>query len=606
MKKTLLFLISLFIFGKALADPNVKASAPSAVAVGDRFRVEYSINDKATEIRADFDVKGLELLYGPATGTSISIVNGVQSMSSSFTYTLVATEEGTYTIPPATIISGGSSYKSNSLTIKVLPADQSANPSGQSSGRNRSSSEQVNIKDVHLDLSLSKSSAYQGEAIVATLKLYFRNTPITAVSDAKLPDFDGFTIQEKELGEDNETTLEQYKGQNYQMHKLAQWVLFPSRTGEITIPSASLIAQAQVVTHRSTGGFFDFPMDYAQNVEIPLKSSEKKIKVNALPSGKPAVFSNGVGDFSIVSELTSNKVKSNDAVIYRIKIEGTGNLKYVNAPEPQFPSDFEVYDPKEDYSGKTTPQGVSGSKVIEYTIVPRHAGTFEIPSLEFSYFDLKSAQYKTITTEKYTIEVEKGIGESSDNSGNVSNYGGVAQERLKVLGNDIRYIHKVDDSDLFKEDSKFFGSFMYWLFYLIPLIIFAVLAFVYRRQIKLNADQDLLRTRKANKVATKRLKEASAALKAKKQNEFYEALNKAMSGYVGDKLNIKLSDLKSETIKEQLTNKGVSEELIKEYFDIVSTCEFARYAPSSDDHAMDQLFKKASECIDNLEDNIKK
>ena len=605
MKKTLLFLVSLFIIGKVYADPIVKASAKSAVAVGDRFQVEYTINDKATEIRADLDVPGLQVVYGPATGTSISIINGVQTISSSFTYTLVATQEGTYTIPAATIISGGNPYKSNAVTIKVLPADQSSGTSSGNSGRTQERTQQISADDVHLEMSLSKTSAYLGEAIVATLKVYFRNTPIHSFSNAKLPDFDGFTAQNRDLDE-QEATLERYKGANFQMYPLAQWILFPSRTGEITIPSATIDAIAQVITHRSSGGWFDFPMDYASNVEIPLKSPAKKVTVKALPSGKPDSFSNGVGDFSISTEITSQKVRANDAVIYRINIDGTGNLKYIEAPSPNFPSDFDVYDPKEEMNAKTIAQGVSGKKTIEYTIIPRHAGTFEIPALEFSYFDVKSAQYKTIKTDSYSIEVEKGIGDNSDSSGNVSNFSGTAQERLKVLGNDIRYIHNIESDNLSEDKDSFFGTMGYWLFYIIPLLILCVLAFIYRRQIRLNANQDLIRTRKASKVATKRLKEASIALKSKNQATFYESLHKAMLGYASDKLNIKLSELTSDKVQEQLSAKGVSEEIVKEYFDIVSTCEFARYAPSSDAQAMDQLYNKATECINILEDNIKK
>ncbi|MCF0179397.1 MAG: protein BatD [Bacteroidales bacterium] len=605
MKKTLLLLISLFIIGKAFADPVVKATAKSAVAVGDRFQVEYTINDKATDIRADFNIPGLDLVYGPATGTSISIINGVQSMTSSFTYTLIAQKEGTYTIPAATIVSGGNSYKSNSITIKVLPADQSSGSSPSSSSRNQEKKAQVNPDDVHLELSLSKNSAYIGEAIVATLKVYFRNTPIHSFSNAKLPDFDGFTAQQKDLNE-QEATLERYNGANYQMYPLAQWILFPTRTGEIKIPSATIDAIAQVITHRSTGGWFDFPMDYAANVEIPLKSAEKKVTVKSLPSGKPASYSNGVGEFNISTELTSKSVKANDAIIYRITIEGTGNLKYVEAPTPNFHTDFDVYDPKEDLKAKTTAQGLSGSKVVEYTIIPRHAGTFEIPSLEFSYFDVKSGQYKTINTESYSLEVEKGVGDNSGSSNNVSNYAGAAQERLKVLGNDIRYIHILNSEDLDDDDTEIYGSYIYWLFYIVPILILAILAIVYRREVRLNSNKDLLRRRKASKVAIKRLKESAAALKAKNQNDFYEALHKALFGYASDKLNIKISELTTDSIAESLEQKSVPEDLIKEYLDIISTCEFARYAPSGDSQAMDQIYARATECIDNLEDNIKK
>ena len=613
MKKTLVFLLSLFIVCKAFADISVKASAPSAVAVGQQFRVEYSVNDNATEIRVDIKDKGFDVLYGPASGSmfSTSIVNGnvTKTQTTTFTYTLMATAEGSFTIPAATVKVGGSTYSSNSLTIKVLPADQSSGSTGRSQRNhdsgNNGGSQKVSADDVHLDLALSKTSVYEGEAIVATLKLYFRNTPIHTITDAKLPDFDGFTVQEMDLGEP-EASLERYKGANYQMYPIKQWLLFPSRNGEISIPSAQLKAIAQVVTRRSAGGWFDFPMDYTTNVEVPLTSASRVVKVSPLPSGKPSSYYNGVGEFNIKSELTSNKVKANDAIIYRITIDGIGNLKYVNDPTPEFPSDFEVYDPKEELNARTTSQGVSGKKVIEYTIIPRHAGMFEIPALEFSYFDVKSGQYKTLQTDSYQVEVEKGIGDNTDSQNSYTNYSGSNQERLKVLGNDVRYIHKLDADDISKNDKVFFGSTLYWLLYIIPLLVFIILSIIYRRNLKINSNAELLRTRKANKIAVKRLKDAASALKSKDQNIFYEAIHKAMFGYVSDKLNIKLSELTSANVKEQLLKHSVSSELVNQYEDIISTCEFARYAPTSDAQAMDQLYNKASECLNNLESQIKK
>lgn len=610
MKRILFIILSLIITNVAFADVTFKASAPSAVAAGQQFRVEYSVSDNATDIRVDIADKGFDVLYGPATGSmsSTTIVNGkmTSTHTTTFTYTLLAQKEGTYTIPAATVKVDGKPYTSNSLTIKVLPADQSEGGNTGSSSQRRSEGEQnVKADDVHLELSLSKTSAYEGEAIVATLKLYFRNTPIHSISDAKLPDFDGFTVQDMDLG-DPEATLERYKGSNYQMYPIKQWLLFPSRSGEITIPAAYIKAIAQVVTRRSSGGWFDFPMDYTSNVEVPLYSSARTVKVTSLPSGKPASYSNGVGDFKIKSELTNNKVKANDALIYRITIEGIGNLKYVNDPEPEFPADFEVYDPKSDISSRTTSQGVSGKKTIEYTIIPRYAGNYQIPALEFSFFDVKSGQYKTMTTDSFELEVEKGIGDNSDSQQSVSNYSGTNQERLKVLGNDIRYIHNLKSSDIQKESRTLFGSLLYWMFFIIPALVFAIFAIIYRRQLKLNANTELRRTRKANKVAVKRLKEAAAALKVKDQSLFYESLHKAMFGYVSDKMNIQLSELNSERVKEQLAAHAVSEDTISEYSDIVSTCEYARYAPSSDSQAMDKLYDRASECINKLESQIKK
>ena len=241
MKRTLLILVSIFAVISAYAEITVKASAPSAVAVGQQFRVEYSVNDKATEIRADIEGKGFDVLYGPASGSmsSTQIINGnvTRSITTTFTYTLLATAEGTFTIPAATVKVNGDQHTSNSLTIKVLPADKQdeAGSTANSRKNQQGVGEKVNVDDVHLDLSLSKTDVYEGEAMVATLKLYFRNTPIHSLADAKLPDFDGFTVQDMDLG-NPEASLERYKGANYQMYPIKQWLLFPSRTGEITIP----------------------------------------------------------------------------------------------------------------------------------------------------------------------------------------------------------------------------------------------------------------------------------------------------------------------------------------------------------------------------------
>jgi len=623
----LLFTLILSLLTTALvwADTTFRASAPSAVAVGQQFRVEYVVTARATGISVDLNDKGFDVLYGPSTSSSqsTSIVNGQMSSEyrTTFTYVLEATKEGTFQLPAATIKVDGQTLTSNSVSVKVLPADQQQQASDQGNGRQGRNQQggqaaKFNKDDVHLVLDLSKTSAYEGEAVLATLKLYWRNTQMGNPSDVKLPDFEGFTVQD--MDNDNaQATLEHYQGANYQMYPLCRWLLFPSRSGELTIPAASLKANVQVVTTRRSGGFFDWPMEYTQNVEVPLQSAARKINVKALPAGKPASYMNAVGDFRVKSELTASQVKTNDAVIYRITIEGTGNLKYVKEPQPEFPSDFEVFDPKVDLSTKASSAGVSGRKTIEYTLIPRHSGTFTIPALQFGSFDPKSGQYRTSETSSHTLEVEKNGDESSQSSGNAIDFSGTNQERLRVLGNDIRYLHNIDADQL--EQGKvdeatgrveplhpFFGSLGYWLFFLIPFIAFCVLAFIYRRHIRRLADVAGTRTRRAGKVAERRLKEASRALKAKEESNFYEAIHKAILGYVGDKLRIPLSDLSQDTISETLASHNVSTETIQTVKEVLDTCQFARYAPSTDSHAMDDLYKKTSDVIDTLESEIKK
>ena len=601
------------------ADTTFRAKAPSSVAVGQQFRLEYVVTARASGITVDLKDSGFDVLYGPTTSSSssTSIVNGQMSseVRTTFSYVLSATKEGTFTLPAATIKVDGQTLTSNSVSVRVLPADQQ--PEGSSSSaRSQQGGAQAkfNKDDVHLVLDLSKTSVYEGEAIVATLKLYWRNTQMGNPSDVKLPDFEGFTVQD--MDNDNaQASLEHFNGANYQMYPLVKWLLFPSRSGELTIPAASLTANVAIVSTRRTGGFFDWPMEYTENVAVPLRSAARKVNVKSLPAGKPTSYMNAVGNFNVKSVLTADKVRANDAVIYRITIDGIGNLKYVKEPQPEFPTDFEVFDPKVDLSTRATSSGVQGKKTIEYTVIPRHAGKYEIPALEFSYFDVKSGQYKTLRTESYTLEVEKGPNDSS--TGGAVDFTGTNQERIRVLGNDIRYLHSVDADalDLGKIDPAtgkpeplmpFFGTPAYWMFFLVPFLVFVILAFVYRRRIRRMADIAGMRTRRAGKVAERRLKEAKKALNAKDENAFYEAIHKAILGYVCDKLRIPLSDLTQDTVSEMLEQHSVPQETIHEVKDVLDTCQFARYAPSTDSQAMDVLYKKTSKVIDRLESEIKK
>ncbi len=622
MRRKFLFTLILTFLTTATmwAAPTFRAQAPGSVAVGQQFRLEYVVTARASGISVDLKDTGFEVLYGPTTSSSssTSIVNGQMSseVRTTFSYVLSATKEGTFTLPAATIKVDGETLTSNSVSVKVLPADQQ--PAGQSSSaRSQQGGAQAkfNKDDVHLVLDLSKTSAYEGEAIVATLKLYWRNTQMSNPSDVKLPDFEGFTVQD--MDNDNaQASLEHFNGANYQMYPLVKWLLFPSRSGELTIPSASLTANVAIVSTRRTGGFFDWPMEYTENVAVPLRSAARKVNVKALPAGKPASYMNAVGSFNVKSVLTADKVRANDAVIYRITIDGVGNLKYVKEPEPEFPTDFEVFDPKVDLSTRATSSGVQGKKTIEYTIIPRHAGKFEIPSLVFSYFDVKSGQYKTIRTDSYTLEVEKGPNEGNAGGGAVD-FSGTNQERIRVLGNDIRYLHSVDADrlDLGRIDPEtgkpeplkpFYGTLAYWLFFLVPFLAFVILAFIYRRRIRRMADIAGMRTRRAGKVAERRLKAAKKALNAKDENAFYEAIHKAILGYVCDKLRIPLSDLTQDTVSEMLEKHSVRPETIHDVKEVLDTCQFARYAPSTDSQAMDVLYKKTSKVIDRLESEIKK
>ena len=260
---------------------------------------------------------------------------------------------------------------------------------------------------------------------------------------------------------------------------------------------------------------------------------------------------------------------------------------------------FDVYDPKVDNQVRLTREGLTGNKVIEYLAIPRHAGTYKIPGVSFSYFDIRSKSYKTLKTEEYVINVEKGAGNADQVIANFTN-----KEDLKVLGEDIRYI-KQNEVTLQPKGSFFYGSMTYWLFYIIPALAFIIFFIIYRKQAAENANVAKMRTKKANKVATKRMKLAGKLLSENKKDAFYDEVLKALWGYISDKLNIPVSRLSKDNIEEKLRNHGVNEELIKEFLNALNDCEFARFAPGDENQAMDKVYSSSIEVISKMENSIK-
>ncbi|MDO4164551.1 MAG: BatD family protein [Bacteroides sp.] len=610
MRKIIFLWIALIAFGlHAYADDKVTftASAPDAVAVGDQFRLSYTVN---TQNVRDFrvpSVKGFDVLMGPSRSYSMQSINGKTSETLTYTYILMATTEGTFTIPGATITAGGNQMISNSVQIKVLPADQQSSASGsggqQSNGggsaSRASSGTSVSNNDLFITATATKTSVYEQEAFLLTYKIYTL-VDLRGFDNVKLPDFKGFHSQEVELPNDRKWSLEHYKGRNYQTTIYRQFVLFPQQTGKLTIDAARFdasIAKA-VQVNDPFEAFFNGGSNYVE-VKKSLITPQIVIDSKPLPDGKPEGFSGGVGEFSISSSISNTQIKTNDAVTLKLVIAGTGNLKLISTPEVKFPENFEVYDPKVDNKFRLTNAGLSGNQVIEYLAIPRDAGTYKIPAVKFSYFDIKSRSYKTLTTEEYELNVEKGAGNASQTIANFTN-----KEDLKVLNEDIRYI-KQNDVVLTQKGDFFFGSFGYWLFYLIPAVAFVVFFIAYRKQIAANANVAKMRTKKANKVAVKRMKGAGKLLAENKKDEFYDEVLKALWGYISDKLSIPVSRLSKDNIEEELRKYGVGDDLRKEFLDALNNCEFARFAPGDANQAMDKVYSASLEVISKMENSIK-
>lgn len=589
---------------QAYADDKVTftASAPDAVAVGDQFRLSYTVNtQKVKNFRAP-SIKGFDVLMGPSRSYSMQSINGNTTETLTFTYILLAQKEGEYTIPGATITANGDQMLSNSVKIKVLPADKansSQSGNAQSTSRSSSSGTSISNNDLFITATASKTTAYEQEAILLTYKIY-TVVDLRGFDNVKLPDFKGFHSQEVELPNDRRWGLEHYKGRNYHSTIYRQFVLFPQQSGKLTIDAARFDASIEKMD-AIDDPFEAFFNGGAGSIQIKktLMTPKLTIDVKALPAGKPADFSGGVGEFNISSSINSTKVKTNDAITVKVVISGTGNLKLVGEPEVKFPEDFEVYDPKVDSKFRLTNAGLSGNKVIEYLAIPRNAGTYKIPAIKFSYFDIKSRSYKTLTTEEYTVQVEKGAGNASQTIANFTN-----KEDLKVLNEDIRFI-KQNDVKLSPKGKYFFGSMGYWLFYIVPGLIFIACFLIYRKQIAANANVAKVRTKKANKVAVKRMKQAGKLLAANEKDAFYDEVLKALWGYISDKLSIPVSQLSKDNIEEELRKYGVAEDLIKEFLNALNSCEFARFAPGDANQAMDKVYSDSLEVISKMENSIK-
>lgn len=601
--RKLFFLFILFItIGGHIKAQSVsfKASAPEAVVMGQQFRLSYTVNAEGKDFRAQ-EMPDFDVLMGPSQSKahSTSIINGAVSSETTITYTYVLSpkKEGTFTIPPATIKVKNANYTSNGLTVKVLPPDQASQ--AESSSGNAATG--ISDKDYFIRVETSKRSVYEQEGLLVSFKFYAAQP--CQLSRFKFPEFEGFLAQEIELP-DKQWGQEHYNGRNYWMVTLKQTVLYPQRAGKLTIESGSFDALIRVRVQRQGRGsvFDDFFDSGYQNVNKELKTSPVTIDVKSLPSGKPASFSGAVGNYTMNASISTNQLKANEAVTVKVKIEGNGNIKLLKNPDVKFPNDFEIYDPKVESSIRTTAAGVSGSKTIEYMAIPRFAGDFEIPAIQFSYFDTKTQTYKSLSSEPFKLHVEKGA-EGEGTSPVVSNF--TNRESVKFLGNDIRFL-KIKGINFEPVEEIFFGTFLYVLCYLIPAVLFIVFFIIYRKQVKENSDLALVRTKKANKMAVRRLKNAGKFMKENKKEEFYDEVLRALWGYLSDKLNIPQSELTKDNIETELTKYGVSEALIQEFLDILNTCEFARYAPSQASDAMDKLYDQTIGAIGKMENTIKK
>lgn len=608
MKRIVTYIIFLLTsLGMAWADEvSFQVTAPREVPAGETFNVSYSVNQRASEISAP-DFTGFDLVAGPYQSTSSSTqwINGQRSSSFNITfrYTLCARKEGTYTIEPATVTVEGKKYRSKGLTIQVLPPDPDAAPqqSANTSRPQRRQQQEANVPtkgDIFMKTVVNKTRIHEQECVRLSYKVYWKGVDLLQfTSNTKLPDFKGFVHNDLEQGTAQQD-IETINGQTYSVATIYQTLLFPQSTGDIHIDPAYFEVVLRVPNNRDFFDPFSQFLESFSHARKQLSAPGTNIHVDALPAGKPASFSGGVGSFSISSTCTSQDIVTNDAITLNVTIKGTGNFKLIRTPQVEWPEGFEAYDPKVSTDFKNTPAGVTGSKQIEYLAFAREAGDYTIPPIEFSYFDSQSGQYKTIRTEAYEVHVAPGAGEATSV---VTPQHFTSKEDIEQLGTDIQYIHlepyRVASNGLLGD----FSSRGWWLWFVCPLLLAILLFIIFRKQIRENSDLAHVRYKKANKVAKKRLKKAKKLLTNNDAAAFYEEIERAAWQYLSDRLSIPTAELTKENIAGILAQKGVSEQLIQQTTTVLSNAEFARYAPSAAG-SKEELFDATSDLINHLEE----
>lgn len=601
MKRTYFLQVFLLLCALVVNAQGIQVSAPSHVAVGENFRISYTVNTQSVEdFRAGNVPAGLEVIAGPYTSqqSSYQFVNGHTSSSSmiTYTYTLYADKAGSYVIPGAHAKVGGKSISSHAVRISV---SGSARRSGTGAPQMHeddapqmsSAGSKITAGDLFVKVSANKRRVHEQEPVLLTYKVY---TLVDLTSlDGKMPDLTGFHTQEVPLPQQKSFHIEKLNGRNYRCVTWSQYVMFPQMTGKLSIPSITFKGIV-VQQNRSVDPFEAFFNGGSGYVEVKrnIVAPGLEIQVDPLPN-KPVGFSGGVGRFSISAQLIKPVVKEGDPVTLRVVVGGIGNLKLVKQPVVDFPKNFEKYDPKVTDKTKLTANGIEGNMIFDYLVVPRNRGEYTIPAIPLVYYDTSTESYKTIKTQPLAIKVEKGDGHSSS----VADYSEDQPTDIKpIKEGDVGY---VDASDIF------FGTIGYWFVLILSFVAFMVVVMVFRKRAIENADIVRMKGKRANKVATRRLKAAYKLMLAGKQGQFYDEVLRALWGYVGDRMNMPVEKLSRDMIADTLCGRSIAQATIDKFLNALDECEFERYAPGDPAGNMNKTYESAMIAIMDIENSIK-
>ena len=578
----------IILLGGTLFAQDVSFSAAvnkNPVGLNDHFSLTLTIKNSQGNISAP-DLSDFTLLYGPGSSTSIQYVNGKKTSTYSYTYTLSPKKTGNFVMGPFEANINGRKYNSNKINIKVVNEGSATvgtqnGGSGKSQGTTQSTAADG---DLIIKIILDKSSVYVGESVLATFILYSRHQALE-LQEFETPAFNGFWSEElKNTRASWDDKINLIDGKQYRKATLRRVVLIPQHSGNIKIEKIKLSALVNA-------SFFN------RGTLVNAYSNTPVLKVKPLPSGKPVDFSGAVGTFELKAKASSNKINTNDALNYVVEIKGRGNLKLVNEFKVPFPGDFEKYDPKTSENIAVDRGGMSGSKKWDYLLIPRHAGNYTIPIISFSYFDLRTKKYKTIHSSTINIEVTKG--EGSTRSGVI--YNNVNKQDFQILDEDIRYINNTAP-ELIPNGKYLFGSLKYFILFFSPAFLFLIFVFIQRKLEASSKDVVGRKMKKAQRKANSYLKQSEKLL-SEGGKEFYDKIFAALYGYIRDRMNMGISELNKQQIKERFEEKKIKPETISELIIVLETCEMARFAPIGD-VSRKELIDQARNVINQIEKQV--
>ena len=602
MKRLFITVIAGLVALIASAQDVIRVEAPNVVAADEQFNVTFIIEGENSP--SGFTWNGgddFQVLWGPQSGKSVStqIINGKRTTSSQTTYTYVLRPTGTgkFSIPTATAKVKGKEIRSESRTIEVAAAGASSRQQSQQGSAGRSQQTGVSDEDIFMILELSRTNVVVGEPVTATLKLYQR-VNVAGFENVSFPDFNGFWSQEIEAPTNIEFSREVYDGQIYNSALLRKFILIPQQQGAVRISPAEMVCLVNVRVASAGHSIFDGFFDDYRTVRKRVTTKPMTINVSPLPAGAPASFGGGVGVFEISAKLSKDTLKTHEAGSLLVTITGKGNVSLLEAPKVSFPPDMEVYDTK--VSDKIDKGGLNGVRYYEFPFIPRSYGDFVIEPVKYSYYDVNTKRYVTLETQAIPLTVERG----NETEGGAVVISGPSQKDVRNLGSDIRFI-STKTPDLSPKGAFFIWSPAFWLITMLLFVVAAICWAAFRKLAARRADIAGTKTRKATKMALKRLQLAGTFLKQNLYTAFYEELHKALIGFISDKLNMPMAEQSKDRMVEALKERNVNEALADKFIAILDACEFARYSPDAGHEAMAAHYDEAVEIISSMDSEMK-